>query len=117
MPQITLVTDKHNDNVCVGVVPQLFQPSADILVSLMFADVVDEQGTDGTAVVRRGNGAVAFLARGVPDLRLDRFGVDLDRSGGKLDADGGLGVQVELVSGKSAEKVRFSNSRVSDQND
>lgn len=42
MPQIALVSDEHNDNISIGVVPQLLQPSGDVLVSLMFADVVDE---------------------------------------------------------------------------
>lgn len=83
----------------------------------MFANIVDEQGADGTAVVSRGNRAVAFLSSSIPNLRLDCFGVDLNRSGGKLDSDCGLGVQIELIAGKSAEKVGLSDSRVSDQND
>ena len=33
----------------------------------------------------------------VPDLSLNGLSVDLDASGGKLHADGGLGLQVELV--------------------
>ena len=92
MPQIALVSDQHNDNIGVGMVSQLFQPPCNIFVRLVLADVVDEQGSDGTAIIGRGDGAVPLLTGGIPDLRLDRLGVDLDRSRGKLDADSGLGV-------------------------
>lgn len=49
--QIGLVSNQHDDNVTVGVVSQLFEPSGDVLVCLVLADVVDEQGTDSAAVV------------------------------------------------------------------
>lgn len=90
VPQIALVPDKHNDDVGIGVVAQLLEPPGDVLVGLVLADVVDEERTDGAAVVRRGDGAVALLAGGIPDLGLDGLGVDLDGAGGELDADGGL---------------------------
>lgn len=117
MAQITLVTNKHDDNVGVGVVAQLLEPSRDILVCLVLADIVDEEGTNGATVVGGGNGTVSFLAGGIPNLCLDGLGVDLDGARGEFDTDGGLGVEVELVAGESAEKVGFTNTRVSDQND
>ena len=55
---------------------------------------------------RRGTyckGVESFLARRVPDLRLDRLGVDLDAARRELDADGRLGVEVELVARESRE--------------
>jgi hypothetical protein len=87
MSQITLISHQHNDNIRIGMVPQLLQPPRDVFVGLVLADVVDEESTDGAAVVGRGDGTVAFLSRRVPDLRLDGFGVDLDAARGKLDAD------------------------------
>ena len=51
MPQIALVSNQHDHNVRIGMVPQLFQPSLYILVCLMLRDVVDEKGTDSAAVV------------------------------------------------------------------
>ena len=117
VPQITLVSDKHNDNIGVGMVAQLLEPSCDVLVGLVLADIVDKESADGASVVSGSDGTVAFLSSGIPNLRLDGFGVNLDRTGGELDTDGGLRVEVELVSGKSAEKVGLSNTRVSDQDD
>ena len=51
MSQIGLVSNQHDDNVTVGMISQLLEPSGDVLVCLVLADVVNEQGTDGTAVV------------------------------------------------------------------
>jgi hypothetical protein len=117
MPQIALVSDQHNDNVGIGMVPELLEPPGHVLVGLVLADVVDEQGADGSTVVSRGDGAVALLASCIPDLGLDGLGVDLDGAGRELDSDGGLGVDVELVAGESAQKVGLSDAGVSDQDD
>jgi hypothetical protein len=51
VPQIALVTNEHNDDVRVGVVPQLLEPAEDVDVGRVLGDVVDEEGTDRTAVV------------------------------------------------------------------
>ena len=115
MPQIALVSDQHNDDVGVGVIPELLQPSSNILVCLVLADIVNEQRAHGTAVVGRGDGPVSLLAGGIPNLGLDGLCVNLDGSRGKLDTDGRLGVEVELVTGESTQQVRLSDTRVSDQ--
>lgn len=62
MTQIALVTDEHDHNVGVGMVAEFLEPAADVLVGLMLGNIVDEQGTDGTTVVRRGNGTVTLLS-------------------------------------------------------
>lgn len=117
MAQITLVTDKHNHNVGVSVIAQLLEPSRNILVGLMLADIVDEEGADSASVVRRGNCTVSFLTSSIPNLCLDSLGVNLNGARGEFDTDGGLGVEVELVAGESTEKVGFTNTGVSDQDD
>lgn len=103
MSQIALVSNQHDDDIGVGVVSELLKPSCDVLVGLVLADVVYKKGTDGATVVCGGDGAIALLASRVPDLCLDRLGINLDRPGSKLDADGRLGVQVELVAGESTQ--------------
>jgi hypothetical protein len=92
MPQIALVSDQHDDDVGVGVVPQLFQPPVDVIVGLVLADIVHEKSPDSTAVVGRRNRTVPLLSRSVPDLSLDSLGINLDGTGRELDADGRLGV-------------------------
>jgi hypothetical protein len=58
---------------------------------------------------------VPFLAGGVPDLGLDDLIVDVDAAGGELDADGGLGVEAELVAREAREQVGLADARVADE--
>jgi len=41
----------------------------------------------------------------------------LNRSGCKFDADGGFGIEIEFVSGESAEEVGFTDARITNQDD
>jgi len=110
MPQIALVTDEHDDDVGVGMVAQLLQPPRDVLVCLVLADVVDKQSADSATVVCGGDGAVPLLACGIPDLGFDSLCVDLDGAGSEFDADGRLGVKVELVARESTQQVGFTDT-------
>ena len=82
----------------------------------MLADIVNKQCSNRTSIICRCDGAVAFLAGGIPDLGFNSLGIDLDGAGGKFDADSRFGVKVEFITGKSAEQVGFPNAGVSDQN-
>ena len=115
VPQIALVSHQHDDNVCVGMIAELFQPACDVLVGLVLGDVVDKEGADCATVVGAGDGAVTLLAGRIPDLRLDGLVVDLDAASGEFDADGGLAVEVEFVAGETREKVGFTNTGVSNE--
>ena len=115
VPQIALVSHQHDNDVCVGMVAELFQPAGDVLVGLVLGDVVDKESANGTTVVCAGDCAVALLAGGIPDLSLDGLVVDLDAAGGELDADSGLAVEVGFVAGETREKVGFTNTGVSNE--
>lgn len=77
MPQVALVADQHDNDVLVGMIAQLSQPSLYILVGQVLGNVVYQQGTDSTPVVRRRNSTITLLTSCVPDLSLDYFVVDL----------------------------------------
>lgn len=51
MSQIALVTNKHNDNVAIGMVAKLLEPSANRLVCTVLGDVIDEQSSNRATVV------------------------------------------------------------------
>lgn len=51
------------------------------------------------------NHDVLLLLTSVPDLRLDRLAVNVDRPCGELDADRRLGLEVELVACESREHL------------
>lgn len=103
MPQITLISNQHNDYISIRVIPQFFQPSLHILICLMLADIINKQSTHCATIVRRRNGTVTLLARCIPDLRLDGFGVNLYGAGCKLNTNRGFGVEIEFVSGEPRE--------------
>jgi hypothetical protein len=58
---------------------------------------------------------VPLLAGGVPNLGLDDLAVDLETAGGELDADGGLGLEAELVLGEAGEEVGLADAGVADE--
>jgi hypothetical protein len=97
--------------------PQLVQPTPHIDKRLLLADVVDQERPHRATVVGGGNGAVSFLSSSVPDLRLDCLGINLNTASRKLDADGRLGIKVELVAREPAQQVGFADSRVSNEYD
>lgn len=115
VPQVGLVADEHDDDVGLGVVAELLEPALNVLKGGVLGDVVDEESPDGAPVVSRGDGPIALLAGSVPDLGLDGLPLGLDRFGRELDADGRLGLQVELVAGKAGEEVGLADARVADQ--
>lgn len=117
MPQIALVPYQHDHNVRIRMVPHLLQPARHILVCLQLADVVHQQRADRTTIVRRRDGPVPLLPGRVPDLGLDRLRVNLDRACGKLDADGGLAVQVEFITREAAQQVGLADAGVADEDD
>ena len=49
--EITFVANQHDDNVCVGMVTELFQPSLNVLISQVFSNVVDQQCAHSSAII------------------------------------------------------------------
>lgn len=91
---------------------ELIKPARDALKGGAAADIINKQSTEGTAVVSGGDGSEAFLAGGVPDLRLHLLAVDVDALSLELHSDGGLGVEIELVASIARQQIGFANRRV-----
>mmetsp|Transcript_803 Transcript_803/g.1763 ORF Transcript_803/g.1763 Transcript_803/m.1763 type:complete len:161 (-) Transcript_803:18-500(-) len=117
MPQIGLVPYEHNDDVGLGVVPELLEPALHVLKGAVLGNVIDEQSTDGAAVVGGGDGTVTLLASRVPDLCLDGFALRLDGLGGELNSDGRLGFEVELIAGEPRQEVGLTDAGIADKDD
>ena len=81
-------------------------------------DIVHQKGTDGPAVVRRGNGTIALLSGRIPNLRLDKLVVlDLNRLGCEFDTNGTLRVLIELILRESEHKVRLADTGIAQKDD
>ena len=79
------------------------------------ADVVHQQRADGAAVVGRGDGAEALLARGVPERELDALAAGLDHLHLEVHADrGNIALRVGVVR-KAEQQTRFTGARVAEQ--
>mmetsp|Transcript_14306 Transcript_14306/g.30342 ORF Transcript_14306/g.30342 Transcript_14306/m.30342 type:complete len:230 (-) Transcript_14306:421-1110(-) len=115
VPQIALVSNEHDHNVGFGVIPEFLEPPLDVLKGSVFRNVVDQQGTNGSPVVSAGDRPVAFLSGRVPNLCLDGFALGLDGFGGEFHPDGRFGFEIELVSGESTQKIRFTDTGVPNQ--
>ena len=98
-------------------ISKLFQPPCNVVVGLMFADVVHEERSDGAAVVRGGDGSIALLTSCIPDLCFDGLGINLDGPCGELNPNGGLGVKIELVACETTQEIRFADTGVTNEDD
>lgn len=76
--QIALISHEHDDDVCVGMVLEFFQPALNVVKRVLLGDVVDEKGAHSTAVVGGCDGSVALLAGGIPYLGLDYLALALN---------------------------------------
>lgn len=74
-------------------------------------------GRGGSRNVIAGSGRGGWERTCIPYLGFYGFSLDGDGSGGKLNADGGLGVQVNLISCESEQQITLSNSTISDEHD
>ncbi|RUP11955.1 hypothetical protein BC936DRAFT_139925 [Jimgerdemannia flammicorona] len=86
-----------------------------------FTLTIYKQRADSTAIVRAGDGPVALLAGGIPDLSFDSLGLNVNVFCGKLDANGGFRFQVELIAlgertyGELRQQIGLANARVPDE--
>jgi len=116
MLQIALVAHEHDHNLGHGVLAELAEPPAHVLVRLRLGDVVHEQRAHSTAVVRARDRPVPLLAGCVPNLRFYDLVIDVYRARGKLNSDGRLRLEVELVARESAKKITLAASGVAGEN-
>ena len=98
-------------------VAQLLQPSRDVLVCLVLANVVDKQRTNGASIVCRCDSSITLLACCIPDLCLDRLRVHLDGSRSEFNTDGRLRVKIELVPCESTQQVGLADAGITNEDD
>jgi hypothetical protein len=83
----------------------------------MLAYIVDEEGSYSSSIVGGSYGSVSSLTSDIPDLCLDGFCANLNRSWCKIYANRRSGVKTELVLVESTEQIGFANAGVTNEND
>ncbi|WVZ97240.1 hypothetical protein U9M48_042790 [Paspalum notatum var. saurae] len=99
--QIRLIANHHDHNAGVSMVTELTKPPLNVVEALPLCDVIYKQCSHCATVVSTCNGT-GMVA-------------DLQGLGGELDADGGLGVEGEVVARESREDVRLADAAVPDE--
>lgn len=87
--EVALVADEEEDGVFLGVGLHLVHPElADVVEAERVGEVEDQQDTLTAPVVGTGDRPKALLPRGVPDLELDVFAINLDGLEAEVHPDG-----------------------------
>lgn len=73
--QIGLVTHEELVDILRSISVNFMQPLFHIVERLLVSDVVDDNDSMGTTVIRRSNGTEALLSGSIPDLQLDSLAV------------------------------------------
>jgi len=72
--QVVLVANKHDDNVCIGVVMQLSQPTFDVLKRQVLGNIIDHQSSDSTTVVTAMSQPTLLTVLGISESESDGIG-------------------------------------------
>jgi len=113
--EIRLVTDQELVDVLCGVSVDFVEPLLDVVEGFVVCHVVDNDDSVGTAIVRRCDCAEAFLASGIPDLKLDGLSIELDGADFEINTDcGDVRLSVSVV-GESEKQTGLSDTGVSDE--
>jgi hypothetical protein len=92
--KIGFVTNKKLDNVFVSILVNFGKPVLNILERLSVSDIVDEDDTMGTLVIRSSDGFKSLLSGGVPDLKFDGVSSSFEGSDLEIDTDGGQEAEI-----------------------
>jgi hypothetical protein len=61
--QIGLVANEHDSHIGVGMLPRILQPACQVVEGFPTRDVIDQQGTSSTPVIRPRDGPKGLLPR------------------------------------------------------
>jgi len=112
---IALVPNKELVHALTSVPINLLQPLLDVVEGDLVGDIIDNDDTVGSSVVAGGDGTEPLLTGCVPNLELDHFAIELDGTNLEINTNGGdVGLSVSVI-GKTEEKARLSNTRVTNQ--
>lgn len=102
--EIVLVTNQELDDILVGILISLLQPVIDILEGLHVSDVVHDDDSVSTLIVRRSDGFESFLTSSVPDLELHSLALDIEGSNFEVDSNRGQEAIIEDIVGETEEQ-------------
>lgn len=76
----------------------------------MSSDIIDKQCTNSSSVVCTCDCTISFLAGSIPNLGLDDLVIDMNATRSEFDADGGFGLEAELVSREPGKQIGLADA-------
>ena len=114
--QIALVSHEKLVDVLARVSVDLVQPLLYVVERLLICDIVYDDNTVSAPVIATRDGAEALLASGVPNLKLDRLAVHLDRANLEVDADSrDVALRVRIIRKTEGKRLTDAPSRRSEE--
>lgn len=88
-----------------------------MLKSFLSGDVIHQQCSDGTSIIRASDGSEILLACSVPDLQFDIFIPNINSLGPELNADSNIMGRPGLILDKLQHNAWFTDTCVSDDDE
>lgn len=99
--EIGLIAQKHNTDIGLSIFLELVEPFANIIETIAFGNIKDNNSTLGSSIVGIGYGSESFLTSSIPDLTLDSFVADFESFNSKLDSNCRFWIHAETIIYKS----------------
>ena len=109
---ITLVPNEDLVDVLCSVLFNVTDPGTDILEGLFISDIINQQDTHRTTIIRGGNGTETFLASGIPNLEFNTLPVEVNGLDFEIDTNGSNKGGGEGIVGETKEETRLTNTCV-----
>lgn len=108
--EVGFIANQANPQLSMRVTLYFFEPEIQGIKRSFGSKIEDHEGSDWTSVVGPGDAPVVLLSRGVPDLNLDSFFIDLYHLSSKLNPEGGFMLIFEPVLQEPQEQAAFAHS-------
>lgn len=105
----------HLNHLVVRISIDFIHPLLHIVETLLICYVIDYNDPVCPSVIRRRYGSKSLLTRRIPYLKLNSLAIKLKSSNFEIDADcTDVALGISIV-GKSKQKARFADTRISNQ--
>ena len=117
MLKVALGRNQNLTDSLRSVTLDLFNPTGDVLEGLFIIDGISKDDSSSSFVVGLSDISESFLSGGVPDLKFDFRIINVDCFEFEVDSDSGYIAVFEDSIAEFGEKVGFTDSTVTDDDD